>query len=411
MEAFMKANMTIDEQVAYLMQGSEYGDEALKQAMTEELRQRLIEAQKEGRPLRVYCGYDPSKADLHLGHTITMRKLRQFQELGHDVTFLIGTYTSLIGDPSDKNKLRPQLSTQQVEENARTYAEQAFRVLDREKTRVRYNAEWLAELKLADLIKLCSFFTVQQFIDRENFKLRWEKDEPIFMHEFFYAVMQGYDAYAMRSDVQVGGTDQLFNIVTAARKIMTSLGEKPNIAIIMGILPGTDGEVRMSKSLGNHIPINTTAEDMYGKVMSVPDKAMGQYFRLVTRWSAVEITAIEDGLVAGTLHPRDAKMKLAREVTEVFYGAEEATHAEENFVRIFQQGNLPEDMPEFQLQAGQTVLDVLLAGKLVNSKSEGRRMLDQNGVRLDGQTLNDPNQPFPHPGVLQAGKRRFLRVV
>jgi tyrosyl-tRNA synthetase len=411
MEAFMKANMTIDEQVAYLMQGSEYGDEALKQAMTEELRQRLIEAQKEGRPLRVYCGYDPSKADLHLGHTITMRKLRQFQELGHDVTFLIGTYTSLIGDPSDKNKLRPQLSTQQVEENARTYAEQAFRVLDREKTRVRYNAEWLAELKLADLIKLCSFFTVQQFIDRENFKLRWEKDEPIFMHEFFYAVMQGYDAYAMRSDVQVGGTDQLFNIVTAARKIMTSLGEKPNIAIIMGILPGTDGEVRMSKSLGNHIPINTTAEDMYGKVMSVPDKAMGQYFRLVTRWSAVEITAIEDGLVAGTLHPRDAKMKLAREVTEVFYGAEEAANAEENFVRIFQQGNLPEDMPEFQLQAGQTVLDVLLAGKLVNSKSEGRRMLDQNGVRLDGQTLNDPNQPFPHPGVLQAGKRRFLRVV
>jgi tyrosyl-tRNA synthetase len=405
--------MSIDEQVEYLMQGTEYGDEDLKQAMKNELRQRLMEAQQEGRPLRVYCGYDPTKPDLHLGHTITMRKLAQFQELGHEVTFLIGTYTSLIGDPSDKDKQRPMLSPQEVEENARTYAEQIFRigVLERKKTKVRYNAEWLSKITFEELIRLASNFTIQQFITRENFKLRWEKNEPIFFHELFYAIMQGYDAYAMRTDVQVGGTEQLFNIVTAARKIMTYLGEKPNIAVIMGILPGTDGEVRMSKSQGNYIPINTTAEDMYGKLMSVPDKAMPLYFRLVTRWKALEITALEEEIRTGKLHPRDAKMKMAREVTEIFYGLEAAKRAEENFVSVFQKDNYPDEMPILALRAGQTVLDVLLEGKLVNSKSEGRRLIEQRGVRLEGETLTDANQIFPHPGRLQAGKRRYLKVV
>jgi len=406
-----KTKMSIDEQVEYLMRGTEYGDEALKQAMKNELRQRLIETQQEGRPLRVYCGYDPTKPDLTLGHTITMRKLAQFQELGHEVTFLIGNYTSLIGDPSDKDKLRPILSPEEVTNNSLTYAEQVFRVLDREKTKIRYNAEWLSKLTFEELIKLCSNFTVQQFISRENFKLRWEKNEPIYVHEFFYSVMQGYDAYSMRSDVQVGGSDQLFNIVTAARKIMTYLGEKPNIAIIMGLLPGTDGEVKMSKSMGNYIPINTTAEDMYGKLMSVPDKAMPLYFRLVTRWTTSEIASLEKEIASGKVHPRDGKMKLAREVTEIFHGAEAAKRAEVNFVSVFQKGNLPEDIPTFTMQAGQTVLDVLLEGKLISSKSEGRRLVEQNGVRLDGVTLTDPNQVFPHVGVLQAGKRRFLKVI
>ncbi|MBN1536037.1 MAG: tyrosine--tRNA ligase [Anaerolineales bacterium] len=403
--------MTIDEQVEYLMRGTEYGDEALKQVMADELRQRLIDAEKEGRPLRVYCGYDPRTADLHLGHTITMRKLRQFQELGHEVVFLIGNYTSLIGDPSDKDILRPQLSPEQVQENARTYAEQAYRVLDREKTLVKFNADWLSKLNFADLIELASNFTIQQFLTRENFKLRWERGDAIYLHETFYSIMQGYDAYAMRTDVQVGGTDQLFNIVTAARKLMTFMGEKPNIAIIMGILPGTDGVVRMSKSLGNHIPLNSTAEDMYGKVMSVPDVAMSTYFRLVTRWSTQEIEDIEQSLQLGKLHPRDAKMKLAREIVEIFYGGEDAKQAEQAFVQIFQHGALPDEMEEFTLQAGQTVLEVMLAGNLVTSKSEGRRLLMQNGVRLDGEVLTDANQSFPHPGVLQVGKRRFLKVV
>ncbi len=405
------SELSIDEQVKYLMRGTEYGDEDLKRAMEQELRQRLVEAGREGRPLRVYCGYDPRTTDLHLGHTITMRKLRQFQELGHQVTFLVGTYTSLIGDPSDKDVLRPQLSTEKVEANARTYAEQAYKVLDREKTIVRYNAEWLSKLDFADLIRLASNFTIQQFLTRENFRLRWDKGDAIYLHETFYAIMQGYDAYALRADVQVGGTDQLFNIVTAARKIMTYQGEKPNIAVIMGILPGTDGVVRMSKSLGNHIPIMAAPEDMYGKVMSVPDIAMGQYMRLVTRWSQSEIDALESGLKQNSLHPRDAKMKLAREIVSIYHGEEAAGHAEVAFVRVFQQKDIPDEMPEYQLKAGQTVLQVLLDGKLVATNNEGRRMIEQKGVRLDGETLNDANQPFPHPGVLQVGKRRFVRVV
>jgi tyrosyl-tRNA synthetase len=402
--------MNIDEQVTYLMRGTEYGDADIKNAMAEELRQRLLEAQEANRPLQVYCGYDPRTTDLHIGHTITMRKLRQFQELGHEVTFLIGTYTSLIGDPSDKDKLRPKLTPEEVEYNARTYAQQSFKILDPEKTRIRFNADWLSKLKFVDLINLASNFTLQQFLSRENFRLRWEQNEAIYLHETFYAIMQGYDAYSLRADVQVGGTDQLFNILTAARKVMTFLGEKPNIAIIMGILPGTDGEVKMSKSLGNHIPILAPPDDMYGKVMSLPDKAMPDYFHLVTRWSAAEIEALKTGLEEASLHPRDVKMKLAREIVEIFHDPSAAKQAQENFVRVFQQRDLPEDMLEYSLVPGQSVLDVLEASGLVKSRSEGRRLIAQNGIRLDGELLDDPNQAFPHPGVLQAGKRRFTRV-
>ena len=403
--------MTIDEQVEYLMQGTEYGDEELKKAMSDELRQRLIEAEKEKRPLRIYCGFDPRTSDLHLGHTVPMRKLRQFQELGHEVTFLIGNYTSLIGDPSDKDKLRPQLTPEETEHNGRTYAEQAYKVLERDKTRIRYNAEWLSELSFAELIKLASNFTLQQFIARENFKLRWEHGDAIYLHETFYAIMQGFDAYSLHADVQIGGTDQLFNIVTAARKLMTFLGEKPNIGVILGILPGTDGEVKMSKSLGNHIPLLSTPEDMYGKVMSVPDKAMGQFFRLVTRWTPPQIQSFEAGLAEGRLHPRDVKMKLAHEIVSIYHSEAAAAQAEQEFVRVFQQGNIPEEMPEYRLQPGQTVLEVMLNAGLVASKSDGRRMLEQHAVRLDGQELDNPSQPFPHPGVLQVGKRRYLRIL
>ncbi len=402
--------MKIDEQVATLMQGTEYGDQKLHDAMQAELRQRLQEAEKESRPLRVYLGIDPRTTDLHLGHTIPMRKLRQFQELGHHIIFVVGTYTSLIGDPSDKDKLRPQLTAEQVEENARTYAEQAFRILDRDKTEVRYNGEWLSEVTFADLIKYASNFTIQQFLTRENFHLRWEKGDPIYLHETFYAIMQAYDAYTLRADVQVGGTDQLFNIITAGRKLMTALGAKPNIGIIMGILPGTDGEVRMSKSLGNHIPINTSAEDMYGKVMSVPDKAMAAYMRLVTRWSAGEIAAKEKAVGDGRLHPRDAKAEIAFEITDIFYGTDAARAAQENFARVFQQGNVPEDMPTHKLASSQNVLDVLLTTGLATSKSEGRRLIQQKGVKLDGEILTDPTQPFPGPGVLQVGKRHFVKI-
>lgn len=403
-------NMSLDEQVAFLMQGTEYGDQELKQNMTIELRQRLVEAQKEGRSLRVYCGFDPRTSDLHLGHTVVMRKMRQFQQMGHDVTFLIGNYTSLIGDPSDKDKLRPQLTMDQVAANGKTYAEQAYKILEPTKTTVRYNAEWLSELSFAELINLASSFTVQQFINnRENFRLRWDKGDPIYLHETFYAIMQGYDAYMLKADVQIGGTDQMFNIMHAARKLMVAMGAKPNIAVIMDILPGTDGEVKMSKSLGNHIPILSTPEDMYGKVMSVPDKAMPLFFRLVTRWTPSEISLMEKNLANGSLHPRDAKMRLASEIVSIFYSDVESAQAEEHFKRVFQQGSAPEEMETYTCASDTNLVDIL-ASAMNMSKSEARRMVLQNGVRLDGETMTDANAPLPHPGVLQAGKRRFLRI-
>ena len=402
--------MNIEEHVELLMLGTEYGDEELKKAMTNELRQRLIDAEKEGRKLRVYCGYDPTSTDLHLGHTITMRKLRQFQDLGHDVTFLIGSYTALVGDPSDKNKARPILTEEQVAHNAKTYSEQAFRVLDPARTKVRYNGEWLSELSLVDIIRLGQNFTVQQFLARENFANRLEKGEAIYLHETFYALMQGYDAVAQQTDVQVGGTDQLFNIIVAGRKLQEALGQKPLVGIITGILPGTDGTQRMSKSTGNVVPINTGAEDMYGKLMSIPDFAMGKYMRLATRWSPHEIEAFEKDIVAGSIHPRDAKMKLALEIVSIFYGDTDAQKAQDAFVKTFQQKEVPDEMPEYDLKSEQTVMDVVLDAKLAVSKSEARRLFDQKGVRLDGDTIERGDIKFPHPGVLQVGKRKFLRV-
>lgn len=402
--------MEINEQVALLMQGTDYGDEAIKKTMTEELRNRLVEVRAEGRPLRVYCGYDPTSTDLHLGHTITMRKLRQFQDLGHDVTFLIGSYTALVGDPSDRNKARPILTEEQVAENGKTYAEQAFRVLDRKKTRIRHNGEWLSKLTLLDLIRLGQNFTVQQFLARENFAKRLERDEPIYLHETFYSLMQGYDAVAQKTDVQVGGTDQLFNIIVAGRKLQEAMGQKPLVGIITGILPGTDGSQKMSKSIGNIVPINTGPEDMYGKLMSVPDSAMRAYMELVTRWTPEEIESIWREIGAGRMHPRDAKMKLAREVTGIFYGETEAQAAQDGFVSLFQHKELPSEMPEFQAKPDSSLIDIMVSAGLAASRSEAKRLIGQQAVRLDGEVLSEGEAPLPHPGVLQAGKRRFVRV-
>jgi tyrosyl-tRNA synthetase len=402
--------MDIEAQVELLMQGTEYGDEDLKRAMTVELRARLVECQKEARALRVYCGYDPTATDLHLGHTITMRKLRQFQDLGHDVTFLVGSYTALVGDPSDKNKARPVLTEDQVNANAKTYTDQAFRVLDPKKTRVRFNGEWLSKLGLVDIIRLGQNFTIQQFLARDNFAKRLEKEEPIYLHETFYALLQGYDAVAQQTDVQVGGSEQLFNIIVAGRKLQEAMGQRPLVGVLTGILPGTDGELRMSKSTGNIIPINSGAEDMYGKLMSVPDFAMDKYMRLVTRWRPKEIDELLHSVQTGATHPRDAKMKMALEITGIFYGEEEAAAAEAGFVRLFQKGQIPEEMEEIALLPGASVAEVLMACGLASSKSEARRLVTQRGIRLDGETLEHADAVFPHPGVLQSGKRRFIRV-
>lgn len=399
-------SLSLDEQVALLMQGTSYGDETLARNMANELRERL----KEGRPLHVYCGFDPRTSDLHLGHTIPMRKLRQFQELGHEVTFLIGNYTSLLGDPSDKDRLRPMLTAEQVAANARTYAEQAFKILDRDKTRVRYNAEWLSKLSFLDVIQIAQNFTVQQFMTRENFALRLEKGEPIYLHETFYALMQAYDAVALETDVQVGGSDQLFNIITAGRKLQEAMGQRPQIGIILGILPGTDGVVKMSKSLGNHIPILAPAEDMYGKVMSIPDSALIPYFELATRYTPAMIEDVKRRL-AGGVNPRDVKMELAREIVSIFHDPQAAERAEAHFVSVFQKKELPDEMPEFAVSDGMNVVDVMVALKFATSKGEARRLIAGGGVYLDGRTVSNVNELPAPPQILQVGKRRFARLV
>lgn len=410
------ATMTIDEQVEILMSGAEYGDPQTKEAMRRDLRQRLIEAQQQGRSLRVYCGYDPRTADLHLGHTITMRKLRQFQELGHDVTFLIGTFTSLIGDPSDKDKAREQLTREQVEEHAQTYAQQAFKILDPNLTRVRRNDEWLSTLDFADIIRLASNFTVQQFLVRENFAKRLDAGEPIYLHELFYGLMQGYDAVAQEADVQVGGQDQLFNILVAGRKLQEGLGQKPQIAIIMGeSLPGTDGEIKMSKSLGNHIPLLSTPRDMFGKVMSVPDKAMPIYYKLILGWSPAQVKELEDGMASGALHPNEVKMRLAREIVSIFHSPEGAEEAQKNWDEVFRGGSgVPDDIPEATIAAEERIVDLLRRLDMVKSGGEARRLIEQSGVKIDGEPVTDimaTIAPDALPVVLQVGKRKFTRLV
>ncbi len=412
----MVTTTTIDEQVEVLMSGTEYGDPATKENMRRDLRERLAEAEAKGRPLRVYCGYDPRTSDLHLGHTITMRKLRQFQEFGHDVTFLIGTFTSLIGDPSDKDKARDQLTREQVEENARTYAQQAFKILDPNLTRVRHNDEWLSTLDFADIIRLASNFTVQQFLTRENFAKRLDAGSPIHLHEFFYALMQAYDAVAQEADVQVGGQDQLFNILVAGRKLQQGLGQKPQIAIIMGeSLPGTDGEIKMSKSLGNHIPLLSQPWDMFGKVMSIPDKAMPIYYKLILGWQAAQLEELTQGLASGTLHPNETKMRLARDIVSIFHSPADAEAAQHRWDEVFRSGSgVPEDIQVEVLTQQERVTDILRRLDMVPSGKEAKRLMEQNGIRMNHEVVSDPMAVITLdmlPVVLQVGKRKFVKLV
>ncbi len=408
----MTIDKSIDQQVALLMQGIEMGDEKLKEAMALELRERLVDSQETGVPLRVYCGYDPTSPDLHLGHTVTMRKLQQFQELGHQAIFVIGSFTALVGDPSDKDKARPRLSKDQVMAYAKTYTDQAFKILDPDKTEIRFNDTWLSGVNLEQVVELASNFTVQQFLVRDNFSKRYEAGEPIWLHEFFYALLQGYDATELRADVQLGATEQLFNLL-AGRKLQEAMGMKPQVALTIPVLVGTDGHMRMAKSTGNTIGINEPPEEMYGKVMSIPDSAMGNYFRLVTRWGPEEVDRLEAGLSSGELHPRDVKMKLAREIVEIYHGEEAVDPAEAAFVKLFQEGEQPEDMSEYSYEPGSTIIDVMVESGLVESKSQARRLVDQNGVRVDGEVIEDPyyNLDFAEPAVLQVGKRRFVRLL
>ncbi len=403
----------VEEQLTILMRGVDFGDAQTYKNMEAELRQRLTESAATGRPLRVYCGYDPTKPDLHLGHTITMRKLRQFQDLGHQVVFLIGTFTGLIGDPSDKDSARRQQTDEEIAAQARTYAEQAFRILDPERTEIRYNGDWLSALTFKDVIRLASHFTVQQFLAREKFALRYEKGEAIWLHEFFYALMQGYDAVALNTDVQLGGTEQLFNLI-AGRKLMEVHGLRPQVALTTPILVGTDGHLRMSKSTGNTIDIDDAPEDMYGKVMSIPDSAMRNYADLVTSWNPATIEQLFGDMAAGKLHPRDLKMTLAREITRLFHPPASVEAAEQHFIRTIQQKELPEDMPTLVVQPDDTVVDLLERAGLVTSRGQAKRDIQGGGVRLDGEVVTDAHlhpAPGPDGSVLQKGKRHYVRLV
>ena len=398
----------IDEQIAILMRGIEFGDEQIKQVMERELRERL----HEGRPLRVYCGFDPTTSQLTLGHTVPMRKLRQFQELGHQVIFLIGTFTALIGDPSDKDSARPQQTLEDVAEKTKGYAEQAFKILDPDETEVRYNADWLAPLTFADLIRLSSHFTVQQFLARENFAKRHAKGDPIWLHELFYALMQAYDAVTLETDVQIGGTEQLFNLM-AGRKLQEALGQRPQICLTLPILVGTDGHQRMGQSLGNYIGVNEPPEEMYGKVMSIPDHAMRNYFDLLSSFEPAQIADLEKRMADGSLHPMEAKMTLARDIVAIYRDAEAAARAEAHFKQVFQKRELPEDMPTHELAAPQNIVDLLAEVGLAPSKSQARRLVAQGGVRLDGEKVESIEETVI-PGeeaILQVGKRKFVRIV
>jgi len=393
----------IVEQVGVLMQGTAYGDPGLAEAMRVELGERLQAASREGRPLCVYCGFDPRTSDLHLGHTVPLAKLRQFQELGHEVTVGVGTFTSLVGDPSDKREGRRLMRREEVRANGRTYAEQAFRILDPARTRVAFNAEWLSRIGLEEFAGLAAKFTVQQLVGRDNFRARWDRGEPIQLQETFYPILQARDACELRADVQVGGSDQLFNIVTASRRLMEASGLLPNVAVIVALLPGTDGTTKMSKSLGNHIPLQAPAADMFGKLMSIPDEAMRTYFELLTAMPSRDV----DVLLAR--HPRAAKMRLAREVTARFHTIEAAEAASSEFERVFSRREAPDDIPVQRLVPGETVAAALVGIRAAGSASEARRLVAGGGVRLDGERLDDPLAPM-RSGTLRVGPRRFYRI-
>ncbi len=403
----------VAQQMRILMRGVDFGDAQTYANMEKELRERLQESYDSGTPLRIYCGFDPSSPDLHLGHTIPMRKLRQFQDLGHDVTFLIGTFTGMVGDPSDKESARKQQTLDDALEKATSYANQAFRVLDRQKTAVRYNHEWLSQLSFGDVVRLASNFTVQQFLARENFAKRYARGDAIWVHEFFYALMQGYDAVALRTDIQIGGTDQLFNLM-AGRKLMEAHGMRPQVVLTFPILEGTDGVMRMSKSAGNYIGIDEPPGVIFTKVLNLPDSVMRNYAELVTRWSPEEIDALFTDMQAGRLEVRDFKRKLAWEIVSIFQGDEAADQAGRDAAAMHS-GQAPSDAPQLALAAPANILDVLAQGGIVSSKGDARRLVQQGGVRIDGETVTSNEYLVAAVAgreiVIQAGKRKFLRII
>jgi len=378
------------------------------------LEKELVKKLERGKPLRVKAGFDPTAPDLHLGHTVLINKLRQFQDLGHEVMFLIGDFTGMIGDPTGKSATRPPLTRDQVLENARSYEEQIYKILDPEKTMVLFNSSWMGEMSAADLIQLAARHTVARMLERDDFNKRYKGGQPIAIHEFLYPLVQGYDSVAMKADVELGGTDQKFNLLVG-RQLQEAYGQEPQVVLTMPILEGLDGVQKMSKSLNNYIGITDAPEEMFGKIMSISDDLMWRYFELLSFSPMSEIEGyrrqIEDGA-----NPRDIKFLLGEEIVARFHDPVAAQKAKQAFIDRFRKGAMPEDMPEVELQAsneqGMPIANVLKEAGLVSSTSEALRMLKQGAVRLDGERLEDRSKVL-EPGasvVAQVGKRRFARV-
>lgn len=398
---------SIDKQVSIYMQGSEFGDAQIKEMMTKELRQKLNEARAEGRPLRVYCGYDVTAPDIHLGHMAILRKMRQFQEFGHNVTFLIGTFTTLIGDPSDRDEARSEALQEEVKKNAQTYADQALKILDPEKTTIRYNYEWLSKLSFADVISMASCFTVQQFLIRDRLRNRYEKNDPIWLRELLYPLAQGYDAVSLRADVQLGGTEQLFNLM-AGRRLQEVFGQKPQVCLTFPVLVGTDGVQRMSKSTGNYIGVAEPPEQIYGKVMSIPDGLIMQYSESLTDISAEEINKQLDSGV----NPMDLKKRLARDIVSQLYSSKDAGEAEKHFAKVVQNKEVPDEMPTINVtESNPDIRRLLVANKLVGSMSEAVRLINQGAVKINGEKVTGFNVQIENESIIQVGKRLFVKVI
>ncbi len=393
----------VTEALAQIARGAE---EILLQ---EELKTRL----ESGRVLRVKAGFDPTAPDLHLGHTVLLNKLRQFQDLGHECIFLIGDFTGMIGDPTGKSATRPPLSRDEVIENARTYEQQIYKILDPEKTLVMFNSSWMSEMRAADLIQLAARHTVARMLEREDFHKRYANGQPIAIHEFLYPLIQGYDSVALRADVELGGTDQKFNLLVG-RELQRHYGQAPQVVLTMPLLEGLDGVQKMSKSLGNYVGIDEPPEEMFGKLMSISDELMWRYFELLSFRPVGEIERLRLAVSQEGMNPRDAKFELAGEIVGRFHGPEAARRAREAFIARFQQGALPDELPEVELSApeGLPIANLLKAAGLTASTSEALRLIRQGAVRIDGERLEDPKRLIAAgtEHVYQVGKRRFARV-
>ncbi|MFC1090284.1 tyrosine--tRNA ligase [Pasteurella multocida] len=369
----------------------------------------LIEKLKENRPLRVKLGADPTAPDIHLGHTVVLNKLRQFQQFGHEVIFLIGDFTGMVGDPSGKNTTRPPLSRDDVLRNAETYKQQIYKILDPQKTRIVFNSSWLGELGTEGMIRLTSNYTVARMLERDDFKKRFSNNQPIAIHEFIYPLLQGYDSVALDADIELGGTDQKFNLLVG-RELQKSAGQKPQVAITLPLLVGLDGEKKMSKSLGNYIGVAESPTEMFGKVMSISDELMWDWYDLLSFRPLTEIAQLKQEVENGR-NPRDIKVLLAKEIIARFHSEADAEAAEQEFINRFQKGAMPEEMPELTFEGEMGLANLLKEAGLVASTSEANRMVQQGGVKIDGEKVEDTKLVIKaSTAVYQVGKRKFARV-